>query len=1056
MRALPSSGLRALFAALFLVGALCCAGSGSAQTTLTFTGQVYSPLGPPVTGSTAVHGDPIPNILVFVQDPNTPLPVFTQGVTVPSAGQDGCSVQQNLVPASVLGYNLTDYSGTFTFNAAPSQWPINVVIQAGKWRRQYQYTQAQIASYTNGTVVTLPTMSMPASKSQGDLPQIAVVTGSADAIECIFPQIGIATSEITDPSPTGNGSINLFSGNASSGEIVSTSSPTETQLVNPSASGAIPISNYDMVIFGCQSYNSGMADSDVPLYAKNVEAYANEGGRVFGTHGELSWIVNPTDWSGIVTYYGGSNIASSQTGQLSKKYIGEPTLAAWMAYISALDVSVPNLEFTLTNVFNNLLTVNSPGQVWVTLPNANGVPDQFSFDTPVNTTGTPTAAVNFTNTQSQYDLGDKGDSVVIAVTNTSGTSTTSGLTLTLQIPAGISPTSVVDTTSGGAWTCTLATPTTTCVLPAPLAGGASDQVTLTFDIPTTSTPGNATLIATLTNGGINKSSQCGRVLYNDYHVESGITSKALFNNGSRCSTGSALTSAQKFLEYSLYNLSNFVAPTTSDVLVIQAPSITKITTNGVEGVTTPMYYGQIIGDVNGVNAVVSTSAPAGTGNGTLTVNVDGTLACTLQNDGTSSTCPNAGFTGQNAGAHTVQAFFSGDTVYQPSSSNLYNVTILPDSTSTAVATDGSPSVFNNPVTFSATVTNTAPFTDVARPYPTGTVTFYDNGVSLGTGTLNAVGVATLTTTSLTVGTHTITASYGTTTNFTASASAGITQVVTLPISATSTTLTSTANPAYQGLNITFTATVAQLPFTVTVPGGLSNPAPTGTVSFYDGTTLLGTSPLSASLVATLSTSTLSVATHSITAVYSGDTANSASTSAALSEVIQPNTFTMTVNPTALNLTIGQLATVTVTVTDNGNFSEPVTLSCSGTNAETLCSFASSSIPPGGGTTTLSVLPYAPHACSTTASVAHPGSRGGWPLMAGAGVLLLTLRRRRKLLGLVSFGLLLAAMPMLNGCSSSGCTDFGILPGTYTFTVTATSAAPYAQTQTQTMTMVVKP
>ncbi|SEF95131.1 Ig-like domain (group 3) [Bryocella elongata] len=1043
----------AIFAVLlFFIGALFPSAMLRAQT-LTFTGQVYSPLGPAVTGSTAAHGDPIPNILVFVQDPASPLPVFSQGVTVPAAGQNGCAVQPNLVPATVLGSALTDYSGTYTFNVSGTvSYPINVVIQAGKWRRQYQFTQAQVASYTSGTVVTLPILSMPSNQSQGDLPHIAVVTGSADQIECIFPQIGVSASEVTDP--TGTGSINFFSGNASSGEIVSSSTPTETQLVNPAANGAIPISNYDMVIFGCQTWNAGIVDSDVAPYAKNVEAFANEGGRVFGTHGAATWITTPSDWSGIATfdYSGSDSEAASITGQLSTAYTGEPTLAAWMGYIGALNAPVANLQFTLTDVFYNITAVNAPGQTWVTIPSHSSTPAQFSFDTPVNQTGSPSAVVNFTNTQTNFDLGQTGDSIVINVTDNSATATLSGLTLTLQIPSGITPTSLVDST-GGSWVCTLTTPTAICTLPAPLAAGASDAVTLTFDIPATTTPGSVTLTGTLSNGGINQSNQCGRVLYNDYHVET-AGSRVAWNNGGRCTVGTTLTNAQKFLEYSLYNLSNFVAPTTSDTIVIQAPSTTTITTNGQPGVTTPIYYGQIIGDTNNVNAIVSTTAPGGTNNGTLTVSVDGTTACTLQNSLTQGTCPNAGFTGQNAGSHTVQASYSGDSEYQPSQSPVYNMTILPDPTATVVTTSGTPSIYGNAVTFTATVTNTAPFTDVALPAPAGTVNFFDGAAQIGTGTLNSSGVAILSVTSLGVGSHTINAVYVPTVNFTASTSVGIAQVVTLPVSATSTRLTSTANPAYQGQNIVLTATVTQLAFSVAVPSGLTNPLPTGTVSFYDGTTLLGTAPLTAALTATVSTSTLAVGTHAITAVYSGDAANTGSTSPVLNEVVQPNTFTLTVNPTTLNLIIGQTAAITVTITDNGDFNEPVQLSCAGQSAETICSFATATIPAGGGTTTLTVMPEPPHNCSTTASNEHPGSK--LPIMAGLGVMLLAFRRRRKLLGLVTFGLLLAALPMLSGCNTTGCTDFGVEPGTYTFTVTATSAAPYAQTSNQTMTMVVKP
>ena len=94
------------------------------------------------------------------------------------------------------------------------------------------------------------------------------------------------------------------------------------------------------------------------------------------------------------------------------------------------------------------------------------------------------------------------------------------------------------------------------------------------------------------------------------------------------------------------------------------------------------------------------------------------------------------------------------------------------------------------------------------------------------------------------------------------------QAITTP---TTTTLASSANPSASGQNVTFTATVAP-------------PAATGTVSFYDGVVLLGTSPLVIG-TATFSTSALSVASHSITAQYSGDLVFGPSTSAPVVQVV---------------------------------------------------------------------------------------------------------------------------------------------------------------------------
>lgn len=101
-------------------------------------------------------------------------------------------------------------------------------------------------------------------------------------------------------------------------------------------------------------------------------------------------------------------------------------------------------------------------------------------------------------------------------------------------------------------------------------------------------------------------------------------------------------------------------------------------------------------------------------------------------------------------------------------------------------------------------------------------------------------------------------------------STGRTLTITATVSAASLTATTTslspsnANPP-SGTPISLTATIAPS-------------AATGTVTFKDGSTTIGTAPVSSG-AATISNVNLSVGTHSITAVYGGDTTYATSTSA---------------------------------------------------------------------------------------------------------------------------------------------------------------------------------
>jgi len=107
---------------------------------------------------------------------------------------------------------------------------------------------------------------------------------------------------------------------------------------------------------------------------------------------------------------------------------------------------------------------------------------------------------------------------------------------------------------------------------------------------------------------------------------------------------------------------------------------------------------------------------------------------------------------------------------------------------------------------------------------------------------------------------------------------------------TTTSLTSDQNPAFLGAPVTFWAHV-----TVTPPG---TGTPTGTVTFFDGTTALGSTALNSSGAASYSSTTLAIGTHNMTASYSGDANFLGSTSPVLVE--QVNGPTATVLPTALN------------------------------------------------------------------------------------------------------------------------------------------------------------
>src|SRR5207249_1849416 len=130
-------------------------------------------------------------------------------------------------------------------------------------------------------------------------------------------------------------------------------------------------------------------------------------------------------------------------------------------------------------------------------------------------------------------------------------------------------------------------------------------------------------------------------------------------------------------------------------------------------------------------------------------------------------------------------------------------TVNKANSTTAVASSANPSVFSQPVVFTATVSATLP----GAGTPGGNVVYNDGATTLVTNTLSG-GVATYTNSTLSVTNHSITVAYLGDLSFNTNLSATLTQTVNKASSATA--LASSANPSVFGQLVTFTATVGPL------------------------------------------------------------------------------------------------------------------------------------------------------------------------------------------------------------------------------------------------------
>jgi hypothetical protein len=224
------------------------------------------------------------------------------------------------------------------------------------------------------------------------------------------------------------------------------------------------------------------------------------------------------------------------------------------------------------------------------------------------------------------------------------------------------------------------------------------------------------------------------------------------------------------------------------------------------------------------------------------------------------------------GSHTIIATYNGDTNYSPRSFSTVHI-VQPPTYATTTTLSATPAnlLASQTVRLLATVTS-------VQPLPLSEVTFLDGTNSIGAAELNSSGVAELDTALLGPGTHSLSANYAGSTQlgfsfnnsypaayFSPSTSPVV--VVTVTANVTSISLTPSASSAKAGTVLTFSAQVSS-----------AEGAPFGGVSFFDATSLLGTRAVTAGGAATFSTASLSVGSHTITAIFNANGPYAASTS----------------------------------------------------------------------------------------------------------------------------------------------------------------------------------
>lgn len=327
----------------------------------------------PGGGTTSVSGT--------VTTPKGDLPLYGAVVYVPQGPLDpievGASCEQCSAELSgnPLVQTTTDTAGKFTLGNMPVGTDMPLVIQIGKWRRLVKIPETPACT---NTPLDVNVTRLPRNQSEGDIPKIALVTGGADALECLLLKVGIDQSEFTPEDQSGR--INLYAGVGGSARYTGT------------WNGGVAFSNatalwdrldtlkpYDIVLLSCEGTENPTNKSVEARQA--VVDFTHAGGRVFASHWHNFFIEHgPAPWPTVATFKHQED-PPNLTADVDTTFPKGMALAEWLVNVGG---SATLGKLPLIAVQHTVDAVNaSLAQRWVFTPSNPTSVQYFTFNTPL-------------------------------------------------------------------------------------------------------------------------------------------------------------------------------------------------------------------------------------------------------------------------------------------------------------------------------------------------------------------------------------------------------------------------------------------------------------------------------------------------------------------------------------------------------------------------------------------------------------------------------------------------------------------------------------------------
>jgi hypothetical protein len=359
--------------------------SGSSTT---LKGTVFDPAGK----------NPLNNVVVYVpDDPSLLRPI--------AIGTDVCTTCSTAI-GNYAAVSFTGSDGSFVLEGVPTMANLPLIAQIGKWRRTITVPQVADCATT-----TLPDsgpsqLRLPRSQKEGDMPQMAILTGGADDLGCFLTRVGVDPSEYS--APHAGGRVDVYQGLGPAGSSAGPGSGPSAY--GPGLSGGVAgdctttscplwsstssLDAYDLVLLGCegaaydQTPDGGDAGDRIvanvtPAAKQAIHDWLGQGGKLFAAHDQSAWFQNgPLDFQGTAMWRApSSGAAACPDCTIDDSSAGGRNLQGWLQAIGL--VPDGGTELPLSNVTDSVSTVNLGATIRWVYDSSGGDTKLLSFGTPV-------------------------------------------------------------------------------------------------------------------------------------------------------------------------------------------------------------------------------------------------------------------------------------------------------------------------------------------------------------------------------------------------------------------------------------------------------------------------------------------------------------------------------------------------------------------------------------------------------------------------------------------------------------------------------------------------